>query len=365
MDWTLTAGLGSLILIALIGGVALWRAFRRPRPVAVAQPAAVTITATVPALEAEALPEDTAPSAAEVMSQLFLHALGRTEPDAPDPQLYAQIEAPTEATLRDVAAQPRYLPRRPQLLPQLLSAVNDDGASMRDIARIIGQDPALTGNLLRIANSPAYRVQPDPVESIERAVALLGTRGIRSTIAAAVLQPVLSSGGAFAQFPEAIWNHTLRAAAAAEAHAVIVGNDDPFAAQLLGLLHGLGTIVVFRVARDEFAEHPDAEPSALVISRLVETHAAPTAARIATAWELSDRVIAALEQQQEDVDPATVTPLAQALRFGRVAAALALLTEAGRLSQEEALTQLPGRARYGSKVDRIWERLTRPPGVRT
>ena len=111
---------------------------------------------------------------------------------------------------------------------------------MRGIARLISQDPALTGNLLRIANSPAYRMQPAPIESIERAVAVLGTHGIRSTIAAAVMQPVLSSGGAFRNLPEVIWDHSPARRQAAEAHAMLVGNDDPFAAQLLGLLDGLG-----------------------------------------------------------------------------------------------------------------------------
>jgi HD-like signal output (HDOD) protein len=40
------------------------------------------------------------------------------------------------------------------LLPKLIQAVNDNQSSGRDIAALIGQDPALAGNLLRIANSP-------------------------------------------------------------------------------------------------------------------------------------------------------------------------------------------------------------------
>ena len=52
-----------------------------------------------------------------------------------------------------------------QLLPQLIQTVNDDAASARVMAAIIGQDPVLTGNLLRIANSPAYKVHERPVEA--------------------------------------------------------------------------------------------------------------------------------------------------------------------------------------------------------
>ena len=44
------------------------------------------------------------------------------------------------------------------------------GSTTDTISRIIAQDPALTGNLLRIANSAMYRLSGQPVESIDRAV---------------------------------------------------------------------------------------------------------------------------------------------------------------------------------------------------
>ena len=81
---------------------------------------------------------------------------------------------------------------------------------MVEISRIIAQDPALTGNLLRIANSPIYRVSSLPVESIDRAVTLVGVQGIRSIIATALLQPVMSGRQrTFSRFPELVWEHTL------------------------------------------------------------------------------------------------------------------------------------------------------------
>ena len=92
---------------------------------------------------------------------------------------------------------------------------------MVEISRIIAQDPALTGNLLRIANSPMYRVSSLPVESIDRAVTLVGVQGIRSIIATA-----LAAAGHvrwqrhFSRFPELVWEHTLYSASAAEMHAI-------------------------------------------------------------------------------------------------------------------------------------------------
>lgn len=71
----------------------------------------------------------------------------------------AAVLAAVGAALDHVDLRPQLLPRRPQLLPQLMRAVNDPDASGRGIAAIIAQDPALAANLLRIANSALYRPQ--------------------------------------------------------------------------------------------------------------------------------------------------------------------------------------------------------------
>ncbi|RYG88087.1 HDOD domain-containing protein [bacterium] len=304
--------------------------------------------------------EEAGPTTASILDWLFRHSLGDQGAEDPaEPELHARIESATLAALESITSNHKHQPRRPLLLPQLLQAVNNDASSMREIAAIIGKDPALTGNLLRIANSPAYRVQREPIESIERAATVLGTLGIRSTITAALLQPVLSATGAFAKFPEIIWEHTVRAASAAEAHAALTVDDDPFVAQLVGLLHGLGAICVFRMARDEFAAHPQAKPSARLISRLVESQAGPTAARIAESWELSGRVVETLAAERDGSNGLDSGSLGRSLHFGRVTAALALLMEAGLMTPSEALGQVPGRQRMPAQIDRIWQRMTR------
>ena len=141
------------------------------------------------------------------------------------------------ARLEHIVEQPHYAPRRPMLLPKLMQAVSDETVSQREIVRILAGDPALAGNLLRLANSSYYRHTPDPIESLDRAVAILGIDGMRSMIAAALLQPIFRiSGGAFAAFGEISWEHALSAGSAAEAHAAIVENSDPFAAQLLSAI---------------------------------------------------------------------------------------------------------------------------------
>src|SRR5687768_5335875 len=52
-----------------------------------------------------------------------------------------------------IGTEPRYTPQRPSLLPQLMEVLSDEEASLRALSRIIAQDPQLTGELLRTANS--------------------------------------------------------------------------------------------------------------------------------------------------------------------------------------------------------------------
>ena len=271
---------------------------------------------------------------------------------------HAEVVAGAVATLARIETQPAYIPRRPQLLAQLMQTVNDPEASLRSMTNIIAQDPALAGNLLRIANSPLFRVQPNPIESIDRAVAMVGTEGIRWIIAAAVVQPVMDVGSSvFGRFPKIIWDHTLLCANAAASHAKEVEHTDPFAAQLLGLLQGLGSIIVVRVVRDEYTKQPGLAPDASVAAALLDTWAGSTARRIAESWGLSERISDALHDQMLEIPREQLSPLGRSLRFGKVAGALALLCQLGTIEETEAITTLVSIEGNAHTSLRIWGRL--------
>ena len=271
---------------------------------------------------------------------------------------HGDVTAAAAAILSRIETQPRYTPRRPQLLPQLMRTVNDPDASGSAIAAIIGQDPTLAGNLLRIANSAFYRVQSTPVESVERAVAMVGTDGIRRIIAAALVQPVMSdSGGVFGRFPTIVWEHTLVAAAAAADHAKLVERDDAFVAQLIALLQGLGSIIVVQVVRDQYATRPGLVPDVRIADALLDRWAVSTARRIAESWELSDRIGMALVDQQRDVSPAELSPLGRSLRFGQQAGAVSMLCRHGRMGDAEARRVVASLDPNVDAIENIWSRL--------
>lgn len=271
---------------------------------------------------------------------------------------HANVVSHAVSTLATIETQPRYTPRRPQLLPQLMRTVNDPHASGQAMAAIIAKDPALAGNLLRIASSALYCVQSRPIENIAHAVAMVGTDGIRQLIAAALVQPVMgvAGGGPFGRLATIIWDHTLLSAAAAADHAALVERDDAFSAQLLGLMQGLGAATVARVARDQYARRPGLVPDASVVAALLDGWAAPTARRVAEKWALPERIRQALDDQQRGVAPDS---LGRSLRFGRSAAALAMLCEHGRAEEGEALLMLASIEHRDHATAGIWKRLRR------
>lgn len=270
----------------------------------------------------------------------------------------ATVLASAVSALDHVDMRPQLLPRRPHLLPQLMRAVNDPDASGRGIAAIIAQDPALAANLLRIANSALYRPQGGPLESLERAVVHIGTEGVRQIVAAAVMQPVLSlEGGLYARLPAAVWDYALRTATAAAAYVRERGGDT-LSAQLAGLLQGLGAVVILRVLRDAYAEQPSVPYSLEVAAHLVDRHTAAVAKTIATAWELPAQLGTALDEQRPEHDSTLLaTSLGRALRYGRLAAALAMLARHGAETETHALSVLATLEPDEAANAALWQRL--------
>lgn len=229
------------------------------------------------------MPQDEAGDAGEHWTvRLAAMALPAQAP-APDPRLLPEVEV---ALLQLVHERAR-LPRRPQLLPQLLGLLNDERASGRQIAEVIGRDPALAANLLRLANSPMYRVQSAMVESLDRAVALVGTEGLRQLVAVALMQPVMRlEGGATGSLPERVWEHTELATGLVARSASGRGRDAVFAAQLLALMQGLGAIMVVQALRDACARLQCQAPDATTTAELLQRWARRIGQGVSRAWDL-------------------------------------------------------------------------------
>ena len=309
-------------------------------------------------------PAHAQPALSRAATVQLLHELAFGTELAPSvPAAHVKVVSAVASALQSSAADPRYAPRRPLLLPELMRAVNDSETTRRELAQTIARDPALVGSLLKLVNSPLYRRGTQPVESLERALTLLGTQGARALVAAALLQPVFKPASSDAgRFPEIVWEHTQRAAAAAELHSTVIEGSDPFAAQLVALLLGLGSIVVYRVALDQYAAR-GVTPDATALASLLDEQVAKIARQIAAGWDLSGRVLDALEEQQPERIEPPESSLGRSLSFGSVVGALSVLRSHDRIDDETGRTALAAAGGVGERFERLWARLALPPGV--
>ena len=321
-------------------------------------------TAEAPAVEVIEVPEVPVLDSTEVLRRLRGLELGADlpAPSGESDPVHERVVAAALAAIGDPASQRQYFPRRPNLLPELMRAINDEGVSVRQLVPIVARDPSLVGNLLKVANSSYYRVSQQAVETIERALVILGSDGLRSVMAAALMQPIFHVTGAAgaSRFPEVVWEHAVRSAHAAIPHAALVERANPFAAELLALISGLAEIVLFRAVHEHCPRSPGREGvDPLVVASILDSHSASFAWHIGADWRLSEEMLAALEEQMvSTTEP--VTALGRSLSFGRRAGALAVLHANSIVSDASVRVSLPPSGLSPAHLESMLKRLLRP-----
>lgn len=127
--------------------------------------------------------------------------------------------------------------------PRIMSALCNPEASPKEVAALIGKEPALYARVLRVANSPYYG-QSRSITSIDRALVVLGIDAVRGIAAAACLDRSLPRRGENSAVDmQSLIQHSIAAAAAAEALARIRRPALAGEAFIAGLLHNLGIVV--------------------------------------------------------------------------------------------------------------------------
>jgi putative nucleotidyltransferase with HDIG domain len=172
----------------------------------------------------------------------------------------------TTAETNDLIAEVTRLPVQPGAAMRLLWMLEDPRTSAADLGRLIESDPALSTQVIRLSNATFYGLS-GKVSSAWRAVTVLGLSTVRAMATTAAFDLFSDKGHSV---PDDFWQHsvTAGAAAAAIARRVNIQPNDAFSA---GLLHDLGTALVFRRAPRRFhdagATHAEVGAAALGLMR--------------------------------------------------------------------------------------------------
>jgi len=148
------------------------------------------------------------------------------------------------ATAKRLAETIATVPSLPEVLARLTHAIDDPRSSLRRIEAIVQEDSALAGRLLRLANS-AYFGYPGRVDSLSRAITLVGWRQLRDlTIATSVIDTF--RGLAPSQVTmESFWKHSVACGLVARILATWRRESNIEQYFVAGLLHDIGRLVLY------------------------------------------------------------------------------------------------------------------------
>lgn len=134
------------------------------------------------------------------------------------------------------------IPPCPAILVDIQRGLAKDNTDQREIARLIGQDVALSGHVMQVANSPAFG--NNKIGSIAQALNILGTRHVFNLVVSQLLKASLSGGASVPM--ERFWETSaltarLSAELASRLHCV-----RPDVAYTFGLFHDCGIPLLMR-----------------------------------------------------------------------------------------------------------------------
>lgn len=240
--------------------------------------------------------------------------------------------------LHDIVATTGELPALPSTTARLLHLLDDDTVGADEVLDVIGRDPALTANLLKLCNSAYYGLRRR-VGTVHEALVMLGNRAVVSLAFATSLGDVLRGPLAGYRLErDALWRHSLAVAVGA-AH--LLGSDGDRdgreRAFTGGLVHDIGKLVLNRPLTARLQQLPPAGDFALLLDgerAILGFDHAEAGAALAEAWNFPPALAAVIgahhaREAREAAGDAAATPAADGRLLRAVRAANLTACRAG------------------------------------
>jgi len=156
------------------------------------------------------------------------------------------------ARLRAEVINSKQIPTIPAVLVKILEVVGGERTGVKDLVAVVERDKALTGRILRLANSAFFGFSRN-VATLSRAVMLLGFSTVKNLALGVKVWETLTGGTAHGEM-EKLWVHSSLVAAASRALARRLKLPDPEEAFTAGLLHDMGKVILFTRFPSEYRE---------------------------------------------------------------------------------------------------------------
>lgn len=141
----------------------------------------------------------------------------------------------------------------PDIFYRIDKAVEDPASSADSIAKIILEDQGLTVRVLKLANS-AYYAYPSKINTITRALMVIGTSQLRDLVMATLIMKQFSDVPTDLVDVNAFWRHSIASGLAARSIATLRRESNVESFYVAGLMHDIGRLVLLMVAPKQISE---------------------------------------------------------------------------------------------------------------
>ncbi len=202
--------------------------------------------------------------------------------------LEKNVIADVERALSSPMAIAENVLKLPTRMAELDKKLADESVDIKVLLELILQDPVLSVEVLKLCNSPAFKRSEREVTSLQQAFVQLGRDQLRRFVTTSLVREMIEIKPIYyRRFGLQIWRHSMQVAFLSFELASELSNEDPDTAFMLGLLHDVGKIAIFKMLLDGFnLADPGELPSSSLFRQVMTSKSLSLSALLARCWQL-------------------------------------------------------------------------------
>ena len=206
-------------------------------------------------------------------------------------------------TLSELINESSQLVSPPDVWVKINELVRDENSSAADMADVIQHDPGLTANILKVVNSAYYNLARQ-VDTVSRAIAIIGTNDLYNLATALTAARVFSNIPCHLTSPDIFWRHSIATGILARKlarHCSVIGSERLYVA---GLLHDIGSLLIYSRMPELSSEvlmmaNGDEEVLCQAENDIIGFNHAMVSAELLRLWNLPENLVLAVAYHHE------------------------------------------------------------------
>lgn len=189
----------------------------------------------------------------------------------------------------------------PDIYIAVKEVIDDPNSGMCELSEVVSYDPSITTRLLKVANS-SYYGQVAEVDTVKKAVMLLGTRTVHDTVLNITISQAFQSISDIDYDVAAFWQNSIMRAVVAVSCAKEMNIPEPERLFTLGLLSDIGHMVMSiqepGLMRGVFQQHQKTKyPLHLFERSTFGFDSSELGADLLESWSIPDSIVSGIRYQ--------------------------------------------------------------------